>query len=118
VVKLTIYIIGALMIIATIYTYIRCLGRPSENLNVRTRIIEDKVTSIGGIVEKIETSKSGCYPYNHELNQNDGSYYVFYKITYRLNGDAKEGWAVLKLQQSIVGPIGAATNDWIWKIND
>jgi hypothetical protein len=110
------YIIGSLMIAAIIYTFIKCIGTPKGNYNVRTRIIEEKVTSIGGIVEKIETSKSSCYPYYHEINQNDGSYHVFYKITYRLDEVTKEGWAVLKLLQSIVGPVGATTNDWIWNI--
>ncbi|MDF2485380.1 MAG: hypothetical protein K0R46_1548 [Herbinix sp.] len=112
-----IYIIGAIMVGATIYTYIRCLGKPSKNYNSRTAIIEEKVTSIGGSVDKIETSKSSCYPYNDEINQNDGSYHVFYKINYKLDGEAKEGWAVLKMQQSVVGPLGAATNEWIWKFD-
>ncbi len=54
--------------------------------------------------------------YFHELNQNDGSYHVFYKVTYRLDEEIKEGWAALKLQQSMVGPIGATTNTWIWNL--
>lgn len=111
-----VYIVGAAMIIATIYTYIRCLGKPSKNLETRYKMIEEQVASIGGVVEKIETSKSGFYPYLQEINQNDGSYHVYYKVTYQIGGETKEGWAVLKMQQSIVGPVGAATNDWIWKL--
>jgi hypothetical protein len=104
------------MIGAAIYTFIRCIGTPKGNSDIRTKMIEEKVTSIGGIIEKIETSKSSCYPYNQELNQDDGSYHVFYKVIYRLNDDTKEGWAVLKLQQSFVGSVGATTNDWIWNL--
>ncbi len=110
------YLIGALMIGAAIYTFIRCIGTPNKNKDIRIRIIEEKIASIGGVPEKIETSKSSFYPYIHEINQNDGSYHVFYKVTYRLNDETKEGWAVLKLQQTMVGPIGAAENQWFWKI--
>jgi hypothetical protein len=74
------------------------------------------ITSIGGTVEQIGTPKSSNYPYIDELNQNDGSYHVFYKVTYRLDEVVKEGWAILKLQQSMVGPIGASDNDWIWNL--
>lgn len=111
-----IYIVGAAMIVATIYTYIRCLGKPSKNLNERHKMIEEQVASIGGAIEKIEISKSSFYPYLSELNLNDGSYHVFYKVIYQLESEVKEGWAVLKMQQSIVGPAGASTNDWIWKL--
>ncbi len=111
-----IYAVGFLMIGAIIYMFISCIGTPKKNNNIRTIMIEEKVTSIGGIVQNIKTSKSGDYPYIQEINQNDGSYYVFYKITYRLNDEIKEGWAVLKLQQSLVGPVGATTNEWIWKL--
>ncbi len=110
------YVIGLLMIGAAIYMFIRGIGTPKKNYDARTRIIEEKVTALGGTIENIQTSKSDHYPYIHEIDQNDGSYHVYYKITYRLEDETKEGWAVLKLQQSLVGPVGAATNEWIWKL--
>jgi hypothetical protein len=110
------YLLGAIIVGAAIYTFIRCIGSPNKNYDIRTKIIEEKVSSIGGTVEKIETSKSSYYPYIHELNQNDGSYHVFYKVTYRLDEETKEGWATLKLQQSMVGPMGASTNEWLWNL--
>lgn len=99
-----------------IVLWVISIGSPKKNYNKRTRAIEEEVTSIGGIVEKIETSKSSCYPYYNEINLDDGSYHVYYKVTYRLNDEIKEGWVVLKLQQSIYGPNGATTNEWIWKL--
>lgn len=104
------------MIAAVLYNFIRNLGKPSETSQMRNKVIEEKVTSIGGFIEKIETSKSSFYPYIQELNQNDGSYHVFYKVTYRLDEETKDGWAVLKLQQSLVGTVGSTTNEWIWNL--
>jgi hypothetical protein len=83
---------------------------------MRNKTIEERVSSIGGVIEKIETSKSCHYPFIRELNQNDGSYHVFYKVTYQLAEEIKVGWATLKLQQSMVGPAGATENQWIWRL--
>ena len=110
------YAIAAIIIGAAIYTVFRTIGTPKSNSNARTQAIEAKISSLGGSVEKIETSKSDNYPYIHELNRDDGSYHVFYKITYRLGEEIKEGWAVLKLEQSMVGPNGATDQHWIWKL--
>lgn len=43
------------MIAAVLYNFIRNLGKPSETSQMRNKIIEERVTSIGGFVEKIET---------------------------------------------------------------
>jgi hypothetical protein len=108
------YLLAAIIIGVPLYYFIHSIGSPNKNYNIRTKIIENKVSSIGGTIVKIETSKSSDYPYMNELNQNDGSYHVFYKVTYLLGDETKEGWATLKLQQSLVGPIGASSNEWIW----
>jgi hypothetical protein len=113
---LVIKLVGILMVVAVIYNFWRCIGTPNKNYEKRTKIMEDRIESIGGKVITIETTNRSDYPFHNNINQDDGSIHVFYKIQYSINDEIKEGWAILKLQQSLVGPIGATLDEWIWDI--
>lgn len=99
-----------------IFIFWRCLGTPKKNSDERLRFIEEKIISIGGKVNNIEQIKRANCPFCDEVNVDDGSVYNFYKIEYTKNDEIKEGWTILKMQQSIVGPIGALNSEWLWKL--
>lgn len=51
-----------------------------------------------------------------EFNTDDGALYIPYRVKYIFNDNEKEGWAILKIQQSFVVKTGVPENNWIWRL--
>ncbi|MGI6083937.1 MAG: hypothetical protein ACOYIF_00670 [Acetivibrionales bacterium] len=93
-------------------------GTAKKNEVKRTIDITNKIESIGGKLINIETSKKSECPFNNEIDYEDGSVYVFYKIHYVLDDENKEGWAILILRPSFItmNSAGAHDTEWIWRL--
>jgi len=81
----------------------------------RLDIIKNQIISIGGQVLSIELIDRKHSPFNHEFESPDLTY-KFYKISYLVNCEIKEGWAILKMKQRSYGPSGVIDSDWVWRL--
>jgi|BioPla2DNA2_1021312.scaffolds.fasta_scaffold100937_2 hypothetical protein len=91
---------------------------PAKTQDKRMEYLTNKIESIGGNVINIETIKKVDSPLYDEVNNEDGSTHVFYKINYILEDENKEGWAVLIMQPSLVTMDfpGLHDSDWILRL--
>jgi len=81
----------------------------------RMDIIQNKIGSIGGNVFSIELiDRKGC-PFSGEFEDPDLAY-KFYKISYQVDCEMKQGWAILKMKQRSYGPGGAIDSRWVWRL--
>ncbi|WP_202709007.1 hypothetical protein [Sporosalibacterium faouarense] len=110
-------IIGAIIIsiLIVFYCMMKVLGTPKQNRDERIKMLETEIKSFGAkIISATKSKKIDC-PYSSEL-EDDGSIYVPYKIKYLLEGEEKEGWAILKIEQSFINRMGTSEKKIIWKL--
>jgi hypothetical protein len=108
-------IIPILMILLIIYLTLRW-SNPRKNANERLIIIKDKVESLGGILTNVKQIKRAECPYGNEVEFQDGYVHNYYKIQYMIGDKIKEGYSILKMQQTLVGSIGVHECEWEWKL--
>lgn len=79
----------------------------------RLDVISEKINSIGGkniIIDEID--RSDC-PMCDEYKDRELSY-KFYKFSYKLENDIKEGYAIFSMKQNKFGPNGGINGEWMW----
>jgi len=80
----------------------------------RLDVIKEKINSIGGEINTIEEIDRSDCPMCDDYNDRELSY-KFYKFNYRLEGDIKEGYAILSMKQNKFGPNGGIIGEWMWR---
>lgn len=81
----------------------------------RMDVIKNRIGSIGGHVFSIELIDRKDCPFSGEFQDPDLAY-KFYKITYDVEHELKEGWAILDMRQNWYGPSGAIRAHWTWRL--
>ncbi|MFT6984861.1 MAG: hypothetical protein ACJAT7_000662 [Psychromonas sp.] len=80
----------------------------------RMDVINKQISTIGGNTISIDlVARKNC-PFSSEYGDPD-LVYKFYKITYDVEHELKECWAVLEMKQRSYGPSGAIKANWIWR---
>lgn len=85
-----------------------------ESERERMAVINNKIRSIGGSIVSIDLIKRSRCPFSSEYQDPD-FVYKFYKITYDIELEIKECWAVLEMKQRRYGPGSAIHSNWIWR---
>lgn len=88
--------------------------RMSRQVRIRRiNLIRQQVSEHGGEVLSVELSDRQHCPLSSEYHDPDLSY-KFYDIRYRINGELKQGWAILEMKQNWYGPGSAIKENWLW----
>ncbi len=80
----------------------------------RMAVISNKIRSMDGSIVSIDLIKRSRCPFSNEY-QNPDFVYKFYKITYDIDLEIKECWAILEMKQPSYGPGNAIHSNWIWR---
>jgi len=81
----------------------------------RMEVINNYIGSLEGNVLRIDLIDRKHCPFSDEYHNPD-LVYKFYKISYAVKQELKEGWAVLEMKQPWYGPGGAIEEQWIWRL--
>lgn len=111
-----IQVIVVILICVGIYFSLKFIGIPRRSAAERVKAIEEKVSSIGGILTNVRQIKRINYPNADGLDLDDSFFHNFYRIEYMVGDKIIEGYSILRMRQSVAGPIGTQECEWIWKL--
>lgn len=107
---------GVICVSIILFFYLKMLGTPNKNKEERIKSLEKEIESFGGkMISAVKSKRVEC-PYNTEFNDDDGSLYIPYKIKYLFKNEIKEGWAILKIKETLALSLGITENKWILRL--
>lgn len=80
----------------------------------RMNIINKQISNLGGSINSIDLVAIKDIPFGSEY-KNPDSVYKYYKISYDVEHELKQCWAVLEVKQNSFWPSSAINTNWTWR---
>lgn len=108
------FVLFGILIFGLLFSVWMIMTSSKRIYNERIGIIQNKVESMGGKINKIdEVDRSDC-PLCDDYKDSELSY-KFFRFNYNFENNEKEGWAILSMKQNKFGPNGGINAEWMWR---